>query len=217
MPEKRTGSSGRGDGGELELSLRCVVSVSWLAALLIFLLPSEGAGQTSVRKSVARESLLGPDALMSFVQGSTTSRAALELVTARSILEPSREEWIARASRYDPEVERRLGAEYTPEGLARVGLGSAISPDWVSRLLGASLPSGATSLELSVSSTVGRSIDQASVPAGSATTAIQAATSGGEAFLRLRGRTSAGSYDFVLHRSVASDAQIRLIHQLCSD
>ena len=57
MPEKRTGSSGRGDGGELELSLRCVVSVSWLAALLIFLLPSEGAGQTSVRKSVARESL----------------------------------------------------------------------------------------------------------------------------------------------------------------
>ena len=188
-----------------------------LAALLALLLPTEGKGQASVRKGVARVSLHHPDALTGLVRGSTPPRAILELVTARSALDPSREQWIARTSQYDPETERQMGAEFTPEGLERVGLGSAVSPDWVSRLLGASTPTGAALLELSVSSTVGRSIDQASIPAGSVTAGIQAATSGGEAFLRLRRRASVGSYEFIMQRSVASDAQIRLIHQLCAD
>ena len=199
------------------ISLRRILGGSSLAVLLALLLSSEGEGQSSVRASVARESVLSPDALTGLVMGFTPPRATLESVTARSVLEPSREQWVARASRFDPETERQMGAELTPEGLDRAGLGSAISPDGLSRLLRASAPTGAASLELSVSSTVGRSISQASIPAGSVTASIQAATRGGEAFLRLRRCASVGSYDFVLHRSVASDTQIRLIHRLSSD
>ncbi|MDP6775692.1 MAG: hypothetical protein QGI83_02885 [Candidatus Latescibacteria bacterium] len=170
-----------------------------------------------MRAGVVRASVSRPDALAGLVQGSVTPRAMLELVMARSLLAPSRGGRIEQASRYDPEIERRLGAEFTPEGLARVGLCSEVSQDLVGRLLGSSAPTAKRFLELSVASSVGGSIDRASAPAASTVAAIRAATTGGEATLRLRGRASSGSYDLVLGRSKASDAQIRLMQQLSFD